>query len=84
MMTITSSRPWLSQNAHAALRDELAALLRHQTTRTDESDVTAVERDDHDSIPTAVTGAPRAGNQPGRDRASACSSEGEGVITGCE
>lgn len=50
MMTVTSSRPWLSQDAYAALRDELAALLQHQTTRTDESDATAVERDDHDSI----------------------------------
>jgi transcription elongation factor GreA len=50
MMTVTSSRPWLSQDAYAALRDELAALLRHQTTRTDESDVTAAEQDDHDSI----------------------------------
>ncbi|WP_173139890.1 GreA/GreB family elongation factor [Kibdelosporangium persicum] len=50
-MTSTSSRHWLSQHAHAALRDELARLLRHQhTTGNADPDVTTADRDDHDTI----------------------------------
>lgn len=44
MMTSTSSRHWLSPHAYAALREELARLLRNQHTTGN------ADRDDHDSI----------------------------------
>jgi transcription elongation factor GreA len=50
MMTTTFSRPWLSPDAHAALRDELAMLLRLQARGSVDTDVTTVEQDDHDSL----------------------------------
>jgi transcription elongation factor GreA len=45
MMTSVFTRPWLSSDAHAALRDELAVLLRLQTGGSVDTDVTTVDQD---------------------------------------